>query len=331
MLTAGCRLHRVRARQLLLKSVFNNGWLRGDEERVVVSTVERGEVESIEREAGPGAAPLDRVLSAYLLANRDFMAPTVDAAIASLGLPATARVLEAGTGAGGSLPPLARAAAAVEAIDINPAVLPLAADYARRYGVAENIDLRVADLSEVLAEAAMAEGYDAIWASDVVWPGNFVDPGATVAEMAGALRAGGTLALFYSGYYRATVLPGHSRLERLIYAASELRWKLPADGPRHQDLHLAWMVSAGLTDIELTVIPRIGYPVDEVVRTYLEAAVWPEHLTSVRECGHVVGIDSADRARIEALLTPGSDHYVLDEPGYHVVYPAVLATGRRAV
>lgn len=295
-----------------------------------MSTADSGAVEAIEEAAGPGSAPLDPVLSAYLLANRDFMAPTVEAAIAALRLPATARVLEAGTGAGGSLPPLARAVAAVEAIDINPAVLPLAADYARRNGVAENVDLRVADLSEVLSEAAVAEGYDAIWASDVVWPGNFADPAATVAEMAGALRVGGVLALFYSGYYRATVLPGHSRLERLIYAASELRWKLPSDGPHHQDRHLAWMVSAGLTDIGLTVFPRIGYPVDDVVRTYLEAAVWPEHLTSVRECGHLVGIDDADREEIRLLLTPGSDRYVLDEPGYHVAYPAVLVSGRRA-
>lgn len=292
-----------------------------------MSTTTSSAEESSDGAAGTGVPLLDPALEAYLLANREFMAPAVEGAIDSLKLPATARVLEAGTGAGGSLPPLARAAASVEAIDLNPAVIPLAAEYARRNGVAEQIDLRVADLPEVVTRAG---GYDAIWASDVVWPGNFADPAATVAEMAGALRPGGVLGLFYSGYYRATVLPGHSRLERLIYAASELCWKLPADGPHHQDRHLAWMVSAELVDIEFAVFPRIGYPVDESVCAYLEAAVWPEHLTSVRECGHLVGIDDADREEIQALLTPGSDRYVLDEPGYHVTYPAVLASGRRA-
>ncbi|MGH3917170.1 MAG: class I SAM-dependent methyltransferase [Pseudonocardiaceae bacterium] len=278
------------------------------------------------RGGSAGPTNLNPGLATYLLTHRDFMAP----AVASLHLPAGARVLDAGTGAGGALPALARAATAVEGIDLNPAVVPIAAAHAQRSGVGERVTVRVGDLTEVLTEANADEPYDAIWASDVVWPGNFADPTATVADMAAALRPGGVIALFYSNYYRATFLPGHGRLERLILAASELRWKLPADGPRRHDRYLAWLLGAGFVDVRLAVLPRIGFPVDAVVRAYLESTVWPEHLASVRECGHLVGLGHADLDEVRVLLTPDSDRYVLDEPGYHVVLPAVLASGRRA-
>ena len=37
----------------------------------------------------------------------------------------------------------------------------------------------------------------------------------------------------------------------------------------------------------------------------------------------------ADLARTADLLDPGSPSYILDEPGYFVMHPTVLATGRR--
>ncbi|MDE1675150.1 hypothetical protein [Nocardia gipuzkoensis] len=176
---------------------------------------------------------------------------------------------------------------------------------------------------------AVESGFDAIWAGEVIWPGNFADPAATTAELARALKPGGVLGLYYSGYYRATLLPGYSRWERLIGAASLRRWGLPEDGPHHHDRHLGWLRGAGLTDIALTVLPRVGFGDDPAVRTYLESVVGPEHLTSIRECGEQVGAAAADVASIEALLTPGSDRYILDDPGYHLIHPAILATGRR--
>ncbi|MGC7102732.1 class I SAM-dependent methyltransferase [Amycolatopsis lurida] len=258
----------------------------------------------------PGPRPgLDARLVGYLLANRDFMAPAVEAAVASLALPPGARALDVGTGAGGALPALARAGAIVDGIDLNPAVIPVATEHAQRSGVADRVTVRVADVAEVTPES-----YDVIWASDVVWPGNFADPAQTVADLVGALAPGGVLTLFYGNYYRATFLPGHDRLERLIFAASELRWKLPADGPHRHDRH-----TAGLADVRLSVFPRVGFPVDNVVRAYLE---------SVRACGDAVGLTAAGQDEIRALLTPGSERYVLDEPDYHVVHPTVLVSGR---
>ncbi|MBF6352080.1 methyltransferase domain-containing protein [Nocardia flavorosea] len=270
---------------------------------------------------------LDPVFSTYLLANRKFMEPLVSAAIAGMAIVPGSRVLDVGTGAGGALPALAATGARVEAIDLDPGVVALAGEYAEQCGVADRVSVRRADLREV--PAAEAAGFDAVWAGEVIWPGNFDDPAAVTAGLAGSLKPGGVLGLFYSGYYRATFLPGHSRWERLIGAASLRRWGLPEDGPHHHDRHIGWLQAAGLTDIALTVLPRVGFGDDPEVRAYLEAVVWPEHLTSLRECGRQVGATAADLAGIEAALTPGSDRYVLDEPGYHLIHPGILATGRR--
>lgn len=266
---------------------------------------------------------VDPTLASYLVTNRDFCAPTITGAVAALALPAGARVLDAGTGAGGALSVLAAAVGhtgSVLGVDLNPAVVALAAEHAE-----EAADLRAADLREVLA----TERFDAIWAGDVVWPGNFDDPGEVVQEMVAALRPGGTVALLSSGYYRATFLPGHSRLELLVRAASYLRWRLPPDGPHHHDRHLAWLLAAGAVDTAVHVLPRIGFPTEPTVTSYLESTVWPEMTRSAAEHGRDVGLTDTDLADLTVLTTPGSPRYVVDEPGYHVVQPATLTIGRK--
>ncbi|WP_233160306.1 hypothetical protein [Pseudonocardia sp. MH-G8] len=37
-----------------------------------------------------------------------------------------------------------------------------------------------------------------------------------------------------------------------------------------------------------------------------------------------------DVAELHALTTPGSPRYLLDDPGYYVLHPTILATGRRS-
>lgn len=270
-------------------------------------------------------------LAAYLRTNRAFVASAVEEAVRSLGIPDGARVLDAGTGAGGGLVALARAAAEVRVVgvDLSPAVIDLAAEHAASTGVDGQVTLRTADLHVVLDESAGE--FDAIWASDVVWPGNFDDPADTVRRMATALTPGGVLALFYSNYYQSMFLPGHSRLERMLRTASELRWGLPGDGPMHYERHVGWLVGTGLREVQVRVFPRVGCPVDAdpTVRPYLEQAVWPELRQSAASHGRAAGMSDADIADAMELLTPGSSRYVLDDPGYYLVHPTILATGRR--
>ncbi|MCE7079613.1 class I SAM-dependent methyltransferase [Streptomyces sp. ST2-7A] len=272
-------------------------------------------------------------LFTYLARNRDFFAPVVEQAVATLDPGDRGRILDMGTGGGGGLVALARAAGPgtrVLGVDRSADVLELARRHAEENDVASRVDTREADLMDVLTEASAGDPFDAVWASDVVWPGNVDDPAATVALIAGALTPGGVAGLFTSNYYQAMFLPGHSRLERLLRAASESAWGIPDEGPTHYERHVHWMVAAGLRDVRLRVLPRVGFPIDgdPTVRPYLEDVVWPEFLAAARLKGAEAGMDGKDIERARALLTPGSGEYVLDDPGHYVVVPALLVTGR---
>ncbi|OUZ07631.1 hypothetical protein BHE97_16145 [Aeromicrobium sp. PE09-221] len=271
----------------------------------------------------------------YLLMNREFTASVVEAAVGSIDLIETRRplrVLDAGTGAGGALLPLARR---VEAAGGDGAVLAVDADEraietARVHaGDQQAVDLQIADLRDVAAEASQAGGvYDLIWSSDVIWPATFDDPATIVRELADALASRGTLALFTTNYYQSMMLPGHSRIERLIRTASELTWGLPTDGPTHHERLGAWMRQAGLTDVSVTVLPlaastTLGSP----ARTYMEQIVWPEMRHAVASRGGEAGMTGADLARAEELLDPASDQWIGADPDGFTVHPTLLWTG----
>ncbi|MGP4030155.1 hypothetical protein [Actinomadura sp. 3N407] len=84
--------------------------------------------------------------------------------------------------------------------------------------------------------------------------------------------------------------------------------------------------------MSLRIIPRVGFPIDAdpTVRPYLERAVWPELLESADKCGPEAGLSATDVERVRALLTPGDPGYAADRPGYYIVHPTLLATGRRS-
>ncbi|WP_255308316.1 SAM-dependent methyltransferase [Streptomyces marincola] len=274
-------------------------------------------------------------LHGYLLSNRAFSAPAVEQAVRAMDLRGRRHLLDAGTGAGGGLVALARAAgpdAHVLGVDANPDVLALADEHAKAEGVADRVSTRAADLLDVLAEAAAGDGaFDAIWASDVIWPGNVPDPAAAVAALAGALAPGGVAGIFTSNYYQSMFLPGYSRLQNKLRIASELNWGIPGEGSAHYERHVHWAVAAGLRDVRVRVFPRIGFPTDEdpAVRAYLETVVWPELKEAATTRGADAGMSAAEIEQAVGLLTPGGPDYVLDEPGYYVVHPTLLVTGLR--
>lgn len=67
------------------------------------------------------------------------------------------------------------------------------------------------------------------------------------------------------------------------------------------------------------------------MRPYLESTVWPELRESAAAHGAAAGLSTADLHDLRHLLTPGDPGYVIDEPGYFVVHPTLLATGKRPV
>lgn len=278
---------------------------------------------------------IDSSLLALLTTSRDFFAPTVARAIASLHLADSARILDAGTGAGGALRPLAQAVGAngsVLAVDRDPTLVDVARDYIEETETADRVTVEAGDLIEVLADAATAQekAFDMIWAADVIYPVYFAEPADVVQRMAQALRPGGVVALFYPKYHYATFLPGHPRLERGLLTASEIDWGSPVDGPRHRERHLAWLMAAGLEDVHLSVFPRVCFPVDtdSTARPFLELGAWPMLLNCAVTHGVEAGLSTEDVDEIRRILTPGDPHYVLKEPGYFLVFPATLSVGR---
>jgi hypothetical protein len=84
-------------------------------------------------------------------------------------------------------------------------------------GVDGQATLRTANMLTVL-EKAPGE-FDAISASDLVWPGNFDDPADTVQPMTTALAPGGIRALLYSN----SSLAGFSVTRRRCLASRPYR------------------------------------------------------------------------------------------------------------
>ena len=247
-----------------------------------------------------------------------------------------ARVLDFGPYGGVAFPFLAHAVGttgSVLAVDNHPPFVALAADYAEQTGVADRVTVQLGDISEVLADAATTpeKAFDAIWAYDAILAMYCEEPADVVRQIAQALRPGGIAAIFYNNFYNATVLPGHSRLERGLSTASEIDLGLPANGPRHKGRHLAWLQAAGLDNVSLTMFPQVCFPVDSdpTLRPYLEQGVWPFLRNLATNHGATAGLSTAEVDEIHRLTTPGHPDYILDEPGYYYALPTTLATGRR--
>lgn len=266
----------------------------------------------------------------YLITNRNFIAPAVSAAIRAIDLNGRGalRILDAGTGAGGALTGL------LDLLDPGQGTITAIDTDSRAVGLAARStdDRRVralqADLREVAAAPADCGGpFDLIWASDVVWPATFDDPGQVVAELAGALTPGGVLALFTTNYYQSMFLPGHSRLERLIRTASEITWGIPADGPTHYERLGAWMRQAGLREVTMSVFPITAASTQQQARPYLEQIVWPEMLHAIDANGRAAGMTDVDMTRARQLLTPESPDWIGADPDGFVVHPTLLWTG----
>lgn len=284
-----------------------------------------------------GVGPETRGYLDYLRTNRDFTAPAVAAAVETITLGATdrPRVLDAGTGAGGALPELVklvRGEGVVVAVDLDERAVGAARSVVDDQRWDDIVDVRVADLHDVAAEAVRTgERFDAIWSSDVVWPASFGDPSAVVRTLAGALAPAGTLALFTTNYYQSTFLPGHSRLERLVRTASELTWGLPDDGPTHYERLGTWLRQAGLSEVTLRVFPVSAGVAEPAARAYLERIVWPEMRHAVASHGRSAGMSEADVVRAGELLDPDSRAWIGADPDAFVVQPTLLWTGRAGV
>ena len=99
--------------------------------------------------------------------------------------------------------------------------------------------------------------------------------------------------------------------------------------PNAYERALQWLQTTGPHNCAVTVHPLLyQQPLPAPARDYLEAYVFAEAFgPAVQMCGAAVGMSDAERTRFQELTTPGTPHYMLDQPDYYCLQIAVLATG----
>lgn len=266
-----------------------------------------------------------------------FMIPAYHSALAALDLRNGMHVLDVGSGPGGLFPLLGEAVGPqghITGVDGSQIHLDAAEDFARQQGVRTPLTLVQADLRQPIDFADHT--FDCAWCADVLWANIFPEPIPVVRELARVVKPGGTVAIFFGNFYRAQYLPGYRRLEWLASTAENMRWKNEASPttaysmPNTYERALQWLQASGLHDCAVSIHPLLyQQPLPPEVHDYLEGYVFTEAFgPAVQSHGADVGMSDAERTHFRELTSPGSPHYLLDQPDYYCLQTAVMVNGR---
>ena len=273
--------------------------------------------------------------SERLLRNTLFH-PAVRAAIAGMGLPAGALVLDAGCGAGAHFGIFAELVPGVRIIgaDLTDGHLQAAQAQVNRLGMQGQVEIHKVDLRKPLP---YEEGtFDGIWVANVISPKTFAKPSDFVSRLSRLLRPGGVVAIYESYVLRPLILPGYPRLEHLIGLARLLARQAPDELWLPQELperSTTWLIAAGLEQVRLEVqMLKLEPPLCQDARKYLlEEFLQGAYAEAVRARGKEAGMTPEDFALWERLSDPSGPHCILNEPGYYCLIPILTAYGRRPV
>lgn len=250
------------------------------------------------------------------------MAPIRRAAIATLGLPAGSRGLDAGCGIGLQAIELAAAVSPggeVVGVDLNPALLAEARERTAAAGLSDRVLLQGADVRRL----PYGDGeFDWAWSSDCVGYG-VPGPVAAVRELARVVRPGGLVALLV--WSSQMLLAGYPRLEaRLNATAAGLApFELGMPPERHHLRGLGLLREAGLAEAQArTFVGEAQAPLTAPVRDALAALLvmrWP---------GAEAELSAEDAADFRRLCDPGSAEFIVDHPDYYAWFTETLVWGR---
>lgn len=258
-----------------------------------------------------------------------FMAPAYASALEAMDVARGSHGLDAGCGPGGLIPlllELVEPDGQITAVDGSTAHLSVAEPFA----AGKPVTLQRVDLRERLPFDDNT--FDWVWCADVLFPAYFQAPVATIGEFARVVRPGGRVGIFFHSFQRATYLPGHSQLERKLSVAGEMAFS-PGTGPELEDSPMdhsaAWLSAAGLHDVAVTFHPFVyRQPLPEAVGRYVGDYILAEAFSEgASRYGESVGLTPPERDTWEAISTPGSPRYLLDDPRYFCFQAPMLAVG----
>lgn len=269
--------------------------------------------------------------------DADALAPVAERLVAAL--PAGARVVDVGCGAGGMSGHLARALARrgggrLVLVDATPVLLGEAERVVTEAaGGQVEVEAVVADLADVEAVARLGFS-DLVWASRVVH--HLPDQQAAVRGLASVVRSGGTLALAEGGL-EMQCLPwdlgvGRPGLEqRLLAARGDWFVAMRAGIPGAVPMPYGWPVAlrrAGLADIgSFGVLIDHPAPGSALLREYVVDRLL--RLAGFAEHDSGAGLDADDRAAVAALTDPQSPEYVGARDDLFLLGAKTIHCGRR--
>ncbi|MGW8065432.1 class I SAM-dependent methyltransferase [Streptomyces ziwulingensis] len=220
--------------------------------------------------------------------------------------------------------------ARVVAVDGDAPLLERARDRAARLGAADRFGTLAGDLPGVLGELDYPA--DLMWASQSLH--HLGDQRAALAEIAGHLAPGGTLAVLEGGL-PARFLPrdlgtGRPGLQARMHAVeedffAEMRASLPGTVAEAEDWP-ALLTAAGLKHTGTrSFLLDLPAPVPDEARAYVAAS-----LSRLR--GRVGdGLDATDRATLDRLLDPGDEASVHRRQDVFVLLAHTVHTAVRPV
>jgi demethylmenaquinone methyltransferase/2-methoxy-6-polyprenyl-1,4-benzoquinol methylase len=263
----------------------------------------------------------------YITAHNNFMQPALKEIIGIFSPPPGSKGLDAGCGTGDLFELLAEKTTAdgkVLAGDLSRDHLKKAAERAANI---KSIQMMMEPLDMSLPLPFDSDEFDWVWCGGVLWSSSFMDPLAVVKEFARITRPGGRIAIFWNGWQRTLLLPGHRHLEFELVRVSDLILR-PAKStdPKVDFEYMAgWLKEAGLVNINVSAhTVSYSWPLPDQAKPYIDSVLSEDYLAALE----VSSYSETEKENIRPLLTPGHANYIPDQTHYFCCKTGVLAMGQ---
>lgn len=259
-----------------------------------------------------------------------YMEPAYRSALDTLGLPYASHGLDAGCGPGAMFNLFTSAIGpdgTVTGVDVSEAHLNTAARITAMHGLENQVTLQTADVTGELPFAS--DRFDWVWCADVLWPHRIHDIDAVIDEFMRVLRPGGTVAIFFNGFLRGSLVPGWGHLELPMTQAAADRWFGGPGVIAETERAVNWLRRAGLEHVTHSVhVTSHTAPLEPPISRYLTDYLQIKFGNVTNDDARRYGLNDNDMSVWRELVDPQSAKFILNDPGYFSIEIAILASGR---